>query len=119
MTVTVYDRHGATLCRSKNLRGLLTYYRANPDDLVVKVAEDSVSAGNYKVTFFFSNGGAQCLTNWADWRVLLDWIRARRTWSVNRVTFDAPLYDRIDAVERDVFTSFRKSGILLTRHAYH
>lgn len=106
MTVTVYD---APLAKSQNLRGLLTYYRAHPDDIVVKVEE------GYKVMFFFSHDGAQCQTNWADWRVLLDWIRTRRTWSVNRVTFDAPLYDQIDATE---FASFRKSGILLTRHAY-
>lgn len=115
--VTVYDRHGATIRRSINLRGLLTHYRAYPDDLVVKVIENPISAGDYNVTFFFARGET-CLTHWADWRVLLDWIRARRSWSVNRVTFDAPLYDRIDAIERDRFTAFRKSGILLTRHTY-
>lgn len=41
MTVTIYNRHGATVRRSANLRGVLLHYRANPNDMVIKVKRDS------------------------------------------------------------------------------
>jgi hypothetical protein len=110
---TVYNMHGKVLHTSRNLRGLLEHYRRNPSDVVVKVADRD--GASYCVTVFWPNGD-EANSVWADWRVLLDWLKARRSWSINRVTFDAPLYDRIEPEGR--FDVFRKSGINITRHAY-
>jgi len=50
---------------------------------------------------------------------LLDWLAARKSWSINRVTFDAPLYDSIMVENPDAFEAFRKKTCAyLTRHAY-
>lgn len=115
MTVTVYNLHGATVRRSANLRGVLLHYAAKPDDLVIKVKREE-SAGRYRVTFFWPRHGDSCETTWQDWRVLLDWLAARRSWSIERVTFDAPLYDACEHDPR--LASFRKNVAPLTRHAY-
>jgi hypothetical protein len=112
----VYDRQGRTVRRSKNLRGVLTHYRAKPQDIVVKVCDAKLTDG-YTVTFYWQDGD-HCATTFADWRVLLTWLAARRAWSIQRVTFDAPLYDKIEASEPNRFAAFRKTGNLLTRHAY-
>ena len=113
--VYVYDRLGRTIRRSKNLRGVIEYYRANPEDIVVKVKEWP-DYNDYDVTFYWPHSGATAKSRWGDWRILLDWLKARRSWSIDRVTFDTPLYDKHEGNAR--FASFRKSGILLTRHAY-
>lgn len=111
--VYVYDMHGKTIRRSANLRGVLAHYRAKPADIVVKVAQNG--NGSYNVTFYWPDGD-YALSYWNDWRVLLDWLKARRSWSISRVTFNAPLYDEHENDPR--FAAFRKLGIPLTRHAY-
>ena len=116
MTTRVYDRHGKTIRKSANLRGVLAHYSAKPDDIVVKVVETGRTGGYYKVTFFWPHSGDEAITQWADWRVLLDWLRARRSWSIARVTFDAPLYDKHE--NDSCFCDFRKACAPLTRHAY-
>lgn len=115
----VYNMHGQTVRTSQNLRGLLTHYRAKPHDVVVKVLglANTGSDGLYPVTFYWPDGD-HAVTHWADWRVLLRWLDARRSWSVARVTFDAPLYDAIEAKEPERFAAFRRRGHTLTRHAY-
>jgi hypothetical protein len=115
MTTHIYDRLGKTIRRSRNLRGLMDHYRAKPEDVVIKVTQDK-DYRNYPVTVFWPISGDQGHATFADWRVLLDWIGARRSWSVQRVTFDAPLYDLFcdDARVSDL----RKAGIPVTRHAY-
>ena len=116
MAVTaVYNSLGRTIRRSKNLAGILAHYRAKPEDIVVKVAELKSNPSYYEVTFFWPSGD-QGKTIWADWRVLLDWLEARRSWSIARVTFDAPLYDCYSTDPR--FAAFRKKCAPLTRHAY-
>jgi hypothetical protein len=114
MKTVVSNRLGQTIRRSRNLRGLLLHYKAKPEDLVIKVTE--AEGGHYDVTFYWPHSGDQARTQWADWRVLLDWLLSRRSWSIDRVTFDAPLYDRVK--HEGQFDAFRKSGIYLTRHAY-
>lgn len=113
--VRIYNVAGTTIRQSKNLRGVLAHYSANPADLVVKVIEIGRTGGYYKVIFYWPNGD-EAITQWGDWRVLLDWLKARRSWSIARVTFDAPLYDKHETDER--FTSFRKACAPLTRHTY-
>lgn len=111
----VYDRFGKTVRRSRNLRGIIEHYRKNPDDLVVKVIEHS-DYGDYDVTFYWPNLGFTAKARWNDWRVLLGWLASRRSWSIDRVTFDAPLYDKHAGSTQ--FTAFRATGVYLTRHAY-
>jgi|SRR6185437_8022423 hypothetical protein len=112
--VRIYNMHGATVRSSKNLLGVLTHYRYNPCDIVVKVKEAPRDGRpyDYDVTFFWPNGD-KADTQWADWRVLLNWLQARRSWSIARVTFDAPLFDKHENDER--FTIFRKTCAPLTR----
>lgn len=112
----VYDRHGKTIRRSRNLRGIIEHYRANPDDMVVKVVEYP-DYGDYDVTFYWPNLGHSAKSRWSDWRVLLDWLKARRSWSIDRVTFDAPLYDaQCDGTPE--IAAMRKFGVPVTRHPY-
>ena len=88
MTNIIFDGHGRTVATSKNLRGVLTFARKHPVD-VVTVAH-GVADHTYSVTFYFSNAGSiafTCETTWQDWRVVMQWIAARRSWSVERVTF--------------------------------
>jgi hypothetical protein len=76
-------------------------------------------SGGYEVTLYWPHSGDHAVTYWQDWRVLLDWLKARRSWSIERVTFDAPLYDAIFASTcADRLQDFRKMGVPLTRHAY-
>lgn len=110
---TVYNMHGKVMRTSRNLRGLLEHYRANPADVVVKVVERDRSS--FYATVYWPNGD-HANSVWEDWRVLLEWLKARRSWSIARVTFDAPLYDKHEASEQ--FKRFRETGNLLTRHAY-
>lgn len=119
--VHIFDALGRTVGRSRNLRGLRDHYRKNPGDMVVKVTETEGAPAPYLVVFYWNHGShdrREARVEFADWRVLLHFIAARRSWSVDRVTFDAPLYDRIAATEPERFAAFRRTGILITRHAY-
>lgn len=72
----------------KNLAVVMRYARKSP---VYRVRVD-VSVNNptqYAVTFYFDDQ-THCLTIWNDWRVLLDWVLARRSWGVDRVYFAHP-----------------------------
>jgi hypothetical protein len=89
-TVRICDAHGKTVATSKNLRGILTFARKYPVDIVTLERH----AGSYRVVFYFAplSGRAPmgaaftAQTLWADWRVLFDWLLRRRSWSLERVT---------------------------------
>ena len=90
MTIHVTDStRTRTLMRSKNLRAVLRYASKSEVqcisvDLSVNYPGDPKNG--YAVTFFYYDG-AQALTHWADWRVLLDWIAQRRSWrNLDRIT---------------------------------
>jgi hypothetical protein len=99
MTVRICDFHGATVATSQNLRGVLTFARKHPVD-VVKI---TVRGDRYRVVFYFWGWGASlhhsAETQWADWRVLCDWLKARRSWSITRINIDPALTDT-DILER-------------------
>ena len=117
MSTLIFDRHGATISKSKNLAGLMRYYSAHPADLVIKVRE---CPNGFAVTFFFDDG-VEAHTVWGDWRVLLDWLRARRSWSIKRVTFHTPLYDYIEGQPEGAkrFGAFRANmHTIITAHTY-
>ena len=103
----VCNRLGYTVRTSRNLRGVLEHARRHNVD-VVELRE--LEAGHYGVAFHFDNGDT-ALTNWADWRVLLDWILSRRSWSVTRVSVDASLFPVVDA--HTSTTAIRKTGTLV------
>jgi len=115
MPTLITDRLNHTINRSKNLRGLLDHYRKWPEDLVVKVLQSP--NGQYDVTFFWPRGD-QAHCKWADCYVLIYWLASRRSWSIDRVTFDAPLYDSLGH-SNAAFEALRTKGIPVTRHAYH
>lgn len=95
----VMDAAGISiLTQGEGLRPVLRYARHSP---VFRVRLDhSVgvgTVGQYAVTFYFDDG-ARATTLWADWRVLLDWLLARRSWAVDRVFVAEPfLLDKVDA----------------------
>lgn len=83
----VYDRLGYNrLAAGEGLRPVLRYARASPVNVVtLDYSKSTFRDGRYSVIFYFDDG-ATCETFWQDWRVLLDWLKARRSWSVTRVT---------------------------------
>jgi hypothetical protein len=78
--VTIRKPSGETVKTSKNLRGILDYARCSS---VMEISIDhSVMLdrhGKFAVIFTFEDGCC-ALTYWSDWRVLLDWLLARRSW---------------------------------------
>jgi len=97
---TVYDRLGYTrLCAGEGLRPVLRYARVSPVSVVtIGYSDAAFTKGRYSVVFYFDDG-ATCETFWQDWRVLFDWLAARRSWSVERVTrkTNAPAIPYTDA----------------------
>jgi len=77
--------------RGKNLAVVLRWVRKFPVEVIrVDYAVNEGQIGNYAVTFYFNCEGStpyQSLTYWGDWRVLFDWLLARRSWtSLHRIT---------------------------------
>jgi len=83
----VYDSLGYNrLCAGEGLRPVLRYARVSPVNVVtINHSQSTFRDGRYSVVFHFDDG-ASCETFWQDWRVLFDWLAARRSWSVERVT---------------------------------
>lgn len=115
MSTRIYDRLGQTIRRSQDLRGLLEHVRRNRDDLVIKITE---SDNKYQVTVYWPASGEHGCTTFVDWRVLLDWLASRRSWSIDKIKIDAPLYDRIEVEAAPLFALLRKNGTYVFRHAY-
>lgn len=84
----VIDFSNNVLMQGKNLAVVLRYAR-KADVYRVRVDYSAEYREKYAVTFYFDDE-AQCLTYWGDWRVLLDWLLARRSWNVDRVHFARP-----------------------------
>lgn len=109
-TVRVYDRLSRITRQSKNLAAT----RHATKHWVKFVEMRQLESGNYGVVFWYNNGDS-AVTTWADWRVALDWIIARRSWnSIERIGMSAPLY-MVAATSRAVET-IRKSGTIV--HSY-
>jgi hypothetical protein len=78
------------LCRNvlmtgEGLRPVLRYARRH-HVTAIRVDISVVRPSHYAVTFYFDDH-AQCVTTWADWRVLLDWLVERRSWAPDRIRF--------------------------------
>lgn len=84
------ERDGKVIHTSQNLRGVIEHARrvyvvsvhVEHDDKGRPIS--ALDGGGYQVTFQFGNGDV-CHTEFADWRVLVQWIKARRSWDMQRV----------------------------------
>lgn len=115
-TNVVYDRLGITVTRGAGLRPVLRHARKSSVNVVSCKPN---SHDGYYVEFWFDDG-ARCGTQWADWRVLLDWLHARRSWSVGRLTFDRILEQRVivDGIWDSRIKRLQAQGTVVTIHAY-
>jgi hypothetical protein len=91
MTINrVTDLTRAVLMQGEGLRPVLRFARKHPVS-VIRVDHSVNKPGHYAVTFYFEmphgHGHAECCVLFADWRVLLDFVLARRSWSVDRIRF--------------------------------
>lgn len=80
--VIIYDRNGAVVSRSKNLRGLLEYSRRVCLDKV-SIEKTAHGEGIVRLTF---GSGATVETMFASYSVLVDFLNARRRWEGVEVT---------------------------------
>jgi hypothetical protein len=101
--------------RGKNLAVVLRWARKYPVEVIrVDYAVNEGRIGNYAVTFYFDPEGGtpyQSLTYWGDWRVLLDWLLARRSWTaLHRVRFAHPGTFELAHVDGRT-TALRKRGV--------
>jgi hypothetical protein len=100
--VRICDFYGKTVATSQNLRGVLTFARKYPVD-VVKVT--ALPEHSFRVVFYFPDADGlhySAETTWADWRVFCDWIKARKSWSVERINIDPRLFDDMHPRLRDI-----------------
>jgi hypothetical protein len=86
---TLTDRLYTVHARGKDLAAVLRWARMYPVE-VIRIDHDTSYREPYTVTFYFNCEGSEpytCVTHWGDWRVLFDWLLARRSWgSVHRIT---------------------------------
>ena len=110
--VCIIDFHGKTVATSKNLRGILSFAREHPVN-VVTVADNG--AGDYQVAFYFDGRlPYSAVTSWADWRVLLRWLAARRSWSIERITIlGKAFYEKMN-FEPNELCRLRQNGTIVT-----
>lgn len=101
--------------RGKNLAVVLRWARKYPVEVIrIDYAVNEGQVCNYAVTFYFDPEGGipyQSLTYWGDWRVLLDWLLARRSWTaLHRVRFAHPgTFELAHVDERTA--ALRKRGV--------
>jgi hypothetical protein len=108
MEVRVTDRLHRVSRRSKNLRAVLEHARKH----VVTVVEVRQVGEYYGVAFHFE-GGDTALTCWSDWRVLADWLKARRSWGPDRISLDFEadgILDRFRAASQGTWVHYRTAG---------
>jgi hypothetical protein len=87
MITTVTDHVRSVLMRGIGLRPVLRYARTSPVTVVrIDHSVHPLHPTDYAVTFYFADG-AQSVVRFADWRVALTFVLARRSWSVERVRF--------------------------------
>ena len=84
-----YIMHGGvTVSRTRNLRGLLDYARKSK----VATVESRVDPlnhvrGELRVTYL---NGAQGFASFASYNIMVDWIRARRSWRTAKYVMQGP-----------------------------
>ena len=87
MATRIQDIDGNVIGHSKNLRGVLRRASKFTVDAVWCCHAKPFAHGElpyYDVQFEFSDGSI-AFTEWADWRVLVDWIKARRSWRISKI----------------------------------
>jgi hypothetical protein len=68
---------GRIVAKSKNLRGLLDYARKHAVTRIETIALPS-DQGSMRVFF---KDGAECRANFNSFKVMTNWIKARRSWA--------------------------------------
>lgn len=120
-TNRIYDRIGKRIMCGKGLRPVIRYARLSPVNVISCKPIDGGSRGQYAVTFHYDDG-ASCATWWADWRVLCDWLSARRSWGVNRLTFHSTMQADLFAADGQGWCErikrIQKAGTAVTVHNY-
>lgn len=110
MPAVIAANHVDTLMQGKNLAVVMRYARVSP--VVVVRIRRSVTGPSTVLDFEYDDG-AHCVTYWADWRVALDWIRARRSWSVDRVLVSDGMYADMAQQKPQALAAIRKRGTLV------
>lgn len=87
--ITIYSLTGHRVASSKNLAGVIRHAGRNGLN-VVRLRPETDLQSRYAVFFYFHNGD-QAQTEWADWRVLLDWLPNRRE-APDRLTLPEAIY---------------------------
>lgn len=87
--ITIYGPTGRRVASSKNLAGIIRHAGRNGLN-IVRLRPETDLQGRYAVFFYF-HGGDHAQTEWADWRVLLDWL-PRRKEAPNRLTLPEAIY---------------------------
>jgi hypothetical protein len=80
--VTIQNKAGDVIRTSQNLRGILRYAAEVSPVRKVWCCESrpfNSTVTQYRVEFEFYDGSTG-FSIWADWRVLVDWIKARVSW---------------------------------------
>lgn len=93
----------------KDLAVVQRYARLSP--VVLIRIRRSVETHGVSIVEFVYDDGANCVTRWADWRVALRWIRARRTWScIDRITVHDGMYDAMEREMPATLVAIRQRG---------
>jgi hypothetical protein len=99
----VTDRVRNVITQGEGLRPVLRFARKYPVE-IIRVDVSVEQPEMYAVTFYFDpegRRGYECMVRFADWRVLLDWLLARRSWTAlhrirfaHRGTYELALQDK-------------------------
>lgn len=100
MTICLRTPAGETIAQSRNLAGILRWTRDRELD-EIRIDHSVEDIGAYAVTFAYRDG-SRALTIWQDWRVLIDWLAARRSWRTDyNIHFAATASDIAIAARKD------------------
>jgi hypothetical protein len=78
MTIQIM-KEGACVARSRNLRGILDYARRSPVAHIETSMGYDGSPVRGLVLVKYADG-AHCLTDFASYHIMIDWLRGRRSW---------------------------------------
>lgn len=118
--IRICDFHGRTVATSQNLRGITNFAASHPVDVVTIERCYKNASICYEVKFYFLNarsepysGHYSAEAEWADSAVFFEWLVARRSWSITRVTIIGnALWDQWH--ESRPAAKLRKKGTLVT-----